>query len=531
MKIHSTLPTNPAFFGYYARLIPTLFRVGFLSQLFSAGIETYILYAILRPKFEGVQAPGAAALLGALFLVVLLEVGLRTGAAFSVRAILHRKFSGLDLPMTVFILGLSGSLLLCSIVLHIEGAKEAVEVSSSSPAIESAAEINRAGTSEAEALLRTFSQDSATIAAAYAAKIRAAKIEAAAKERKYKAKKGATKRGAAEIRAKGEERLAALEVERAEKLQAAQERKEGRLDKIKNRQYSAADNIEARNERARKREAERLNKYGSYLSIFSVLTVVFFLLTIALNEIYKKGSGLEEVPIASQYQFEPGLLSKLSGAIGDKFQAHARRAIERIEEGIPAPRAPLTPHPLYDYAGLQPERLTIQTRRRPEIGGGANNGGSTDQSGRKQEGGRNGKHHPGGDQSGHNPGEDENGGLFVAAMETPGGGGGGNKQPEPEDNSANNGGSGSLAAAILGGKQTAANSAEKMYIERPTFTIEHNGKHYTLRDVNSFITTYTRRAETARKQGNQEALQTREEALQYWQERRAELLLKMQAAG
>jgi hypothetical protein len=531
MKIHSTLPEKPDFYGYYARLIPTLFKVGFLSQLFSAVIETYILYAILRPKFDGIQAPGAAALLGALFLVVLLEVGLRTGAAFSVRAILHRKFAGLDLPMTVFIFLLSGSLLLCSVVLHIEGAKEAVEVSSAGPALESAAEINQAGTSEAEALLRTFAQDSATIAAAYTAKIKAAKMEAAAKERKYRAKKGATERGAAAIRAKGEERLAALEVERAEKLQAAQERKEARLDRIKSRQYSAADNIEARNDRARKREEARLNKYGSYLSTFSVLTVVFFLLTIALNEIYKKGSGLNEVAIASQYQFEPGLLSKLSTAIEDKFQAHARRAIERIEESIPAPRAPLAPHPLFDYTGLQPERLTVQTRLRPEIGGDANNGGSTDQSGRKQEGGLNGKHHAGGDQRGTRPGEDENGGLFVAAMKTPGGGGSGNKQPEEEDNSANNGGSGSLAAAILGGKQTAANRTEKVYIERPAFTIEHNGKHYTLRDVNSFITTYTRRAETARKQGNQEALQTREEALQYWQERRAELLKKMEAAG
>lgn len=530
MKIHSTLPAKTAFFGYYARLIPAIFKVGFLSQLFSAVIETYILYAILRPKFDGIQAPGAAALIGALFLVVLLEVGLRTGAAFSVRAILHRKFSGLDLPMTIFIFLLSGSLLLCSIVLHIEGAREAVEVSSTSPAIESAAEINKAGANEVEALLRTFSQDSATIATAYGAKIKAAKIEAGAQERKYRAKKGATERGAAEIRAKGEARRAALEVERAEKLQAAQERKEGRLDRIKNRQFSAADNVEARNERARKREEERLNKYGSYLSIFSVLTVVFFLLTIALNEIYKKGSGLEEVPIASQYQFEPGLASKFLSAIEDKFQAHARRAIERIEESIPAPRVPLTPHPLYDYSGLEPERVAMQTRLRPEIGGGANTA-PADQQGRKQEGGLNGKHHAGADQSGTSPGEDENGGLFVAATKTPGGGGGGNKQPEQQENSTNNGGSGSLAAAILGGKQTAANGAQIAYIERPTFTIEHNGKHYTLRDVNSFITTYTRRAETARKQGNREALKTREEALQYWNTRRAELLKKMEAAG
>lgn len=528
MKIYNSLPTQKDFFGYYARLIPTLFSVGFLSQLFSAAIETYILYAILRPKFEGAQISGAAAIGAALFLVLLLEAGLRTGAAFSVRAILYRKFSGLDLPMTIFILLLSGSLLLCSLVLHIEGAKEAVEAGGSGPKIESTHLVNYAGEKEAEALLRAFSQDSATIATAYGAKIKAAQMESRAAERKYKAKQGATARGAALLRAKWEQRLAALEAERGQKLQAAAERKEIRLERSKTRQYTAVDNVEARNQRAREKEDRRLTKYGSYLSVFSVLTVLFFLLTIALNEIYKKGSGIKEVAIASQYQFEPGLFSKFTTAINDKMQAHARRAIERIEEATPAPRPPLTPYPLYDWEGLEPERKTAQPRIR---GGGANREPEGEDSGRKQGAERNGKHHDGGAERGKKPGGDGNGGLFVATKETPGGGGGGNKQDNSDKNSDGSGRSGSLAAAILGADSNGANSPETAYLERPVYTIEHNGKHYTLRDVNSFITTYGKRADAARKQGNHAALKTRAEALEYWKARRAELLKKMEAAG
>ena len=527
MKIHSTLPERQDFFGYYATLIPTLFKVGFLSQLFSAAIETYILFSIIRPKFGDIEAPGAAAFFTALLLVALLEGGLRTGAAFSVRAILHRKFSGLDLPMTVFIFLLSCSLLLCSIVLHVEGAKEAVEVNQGGPTIESTDAVNQAGSQEAAELLRSFSQDSATIAAAYLAKIRAAKIEAAAQEQRYIVGKGATAAGAAAIRAKGAAKVATLEAEKGEKLQEAQERKTGRIETIKNRQYNAADGIEQRNQTARQKAEARLNKYSSYLSIFSVLTVLFFLLTIALNEVYKKGSGLKEVAIPSQYQFEPALLSKFTTALNDKFQAHARRAIERIEESIPAPRAPLAPHPLFDYSGLQPERLTAQTRQR------ANNENSEpggEQSTRKQEAGLNGKHNETGGKNGPRPGGDEDGGLFVAATLTPGGGGGGNIQGKEPDNSTKNTSSGSLAVALLGAKQVNANKTEKVYIERPAFTIEHNGKHYTLRDVNSFITTYTRRADVARKQGNPEALKTRAEALEYWKQRREELLQKMATA-
>lgn len=563
MKIHKSLPKDEAFFGYYARLIPTLFKVGFLSQLFSAAIEIYILFSILRPKFQGVtEYPERAALLGALLLVALLEIGLRTSAAFSVRAILYRKFRGLDLPMTAFIFLLTGSLLLCSIVLHIEGAKEAVEANSAAPQLEQTAHVETSGQSEAAGLLRAFSQDSGAIVATYAARIKSTRAEYQAKERAYLSRKGATGAGAAEIRAKGEAKIAALEAERGAKLERALERKDSRLERIKARQFAAADEINGRNKKRLERSEERVNKYSSYLSTFSVLTVLFFLLTIALNEIHKKGSGIEEVAIANQYQFEQPVFAKLATAVNDKFQYHARRAIDRLEDSTPGPRPPLAPHPLYDWSGLMPERVEMQTRERRltplpyanrAAANDANSANSQGGDGRKQPPNLNGKHGGGGAQTGVKPGEDENGGLFVATKQTPGGGGGANMASNGPGNTANSAPAGSMAAAILGDAnrqerppafsensaagdtQTAnANTREYFYFvdkDKAHFTIEHNGKHYTLRDVNSFVNTYTRRAEVARKQQNEEALRSREEALQYWQSRRAELLKKMQAAG
>lgn len=544
MKVHQSLPQNEAFFGYYARLIPTLFKVGFLSQAFSAVIEMYILYSILRPKFEGVtDKPGAAALTGALFLVVLLEVGLRTSAAFSVRAILYRKFRGLDLPMSAFIFLLSGSLLLCSVVLHIEGAKEAVEANNKAPEVEQTAHVERSGQSEAEALLRAFSQDSTTVATTYAALLNAARAEATAKERAYLTRSGATGAGAAAIRAKGAAKVATLEEARAAKMERILEAKDSRLERVKSRQYAAADEITGRNKKRIQANEARLNKYAGYLSTFSVLTVLFFLLTIALNEIHKKGAGIEEVAIASQYEFEEGVFEKLATAVNDKFQYHARRAIDRIEESIPSPRPPLAPHPLFDWAGTMPERVAMQTReRRPYPSReSANNPGGDE---RKHGAGLNGKHNDSGAQTGHRPGGDENGGLFVATKQTPPSGGGANTAGGEAPTAP----AGTFAAAVLGGNtarafsenkaqpaETAAgeNTREVFYFmdkNKAAYTIEHSGKHYTLRDVNSFVNTYTRRADLARKQQNTTALKSREEALKYWQGRRAELLKKMQAA-
>lgn len=363
MKVHKSLPQNEGFFGYYAKLIPTLFKVGFLSQAFSACIEIYILYSILRPKFQGVtEYPERAALIGALFLVALLEIGLRSSAAYSVRAVLYRKFRGLDLPMTVFIFLLTGSLLLCSVVLHIEGAKEAVEANTAGPQLEETAHIETSGQSEAAGLLRSYSQDSATIAAAYAARINSTRAEYQAREREYLARKGATRAGAAKIRTKGEAKIAALEAERGGKFERLLERKDARLERVKSRQFAALDDVTGRNKKRIERSEARLDKYSSYLSTFSVLTVLFFLLTIALNEIHKKGSGIEEVAIPNQYQFEQPLFAKLATAVNGKFQYHARRAIDRIEESTPHPGAPLAPAPLYDWSGLMPERVRMATR-------------------------------------------------------------------------------------------------------------------------------------------------------------------------
>lgn len=534
MKIHKSLPQDEAFFGYYAQLIPTLFKVGFLSQVFSGCIETYILFSILRPKFEGVtDYPGAAALIGALFLVALLETGLRTSAAFSVRAILHRKFKGLDLPMTGFIFALSGSLLLCSIVLHIEGSKEAIEANNAGPALEQTTHIETSGQTEAAGILRSYSQDSATIAATYSSRIKATRAECSAKERAYLSKRGATAGGAANIRAKGEEQAAALEAARGGKFERLLEQKASQLERVKSRQFSAEDEANGRNKKRLEKDETRVAKYSSYLSTFSVLTVLFFLLTIALNEIHKKGSGIEEVAIAHQYQFEQPVFTKLATAVNDKFQYHARRAIDRIEESTPEPGAPLAPHSLYDWNGLTPRRVTMQTRERKQPGGGANNPAGEERKQPTYLNGHTPKNGSGGDS-----------GLFVATKQTPGGGGGANRSAGTVNEREGHGLPGSLQRRENSQERPAAfsensaepggkNTKEVFYFvekDKAAHTIEHNGKHYTLRDVNSFITTYTKRAEEARKLKNEDVLRARLEMVSYWQSRREELLQVMQLA-
>ena len=365
MKIHRTLPKDEGFFGYYAGLIPTLFKVGFLSQIFSAIIETYILYIILLPKFQGAteHATGAA-LLTALLLVALLESGLRVGSTYAARAVLTKRFKGLDGWMTGFIFLLSISLLVCSLTLHVEGSKEAVEISAGEVKRETTATVDSTGQKEVAGLLRSYSQDSATIAATYATQTKAVKRANAARVSAYVSSKGATGGGAAAMRADGAEKIAALETERAARFASLLDTKNANLQTSQSRKNSASDAIEARNDKKEGKHESKVSKYSGYLSTFSVLTVVFFLLTIVLHEVYGKGSGIERVAIPTQYHFDPDLWSKLTNAVSDKFQYHARQVIERIERSTPQPGAPLEPHPLYEWDGLTPQRLAAGTMQR-----------------------------------------------------------------------------------------------------------------------------------------------------------------------
>lgn len=368
MKIHRTLPKNEGFFGYYAGLIPALFKVGIISQIFSAIIETYILYVILYPKFQGaINNPTGAALLTALLLVALLESGLRVGSTYAARAVLHKRFKGLDGWMTGFIFLLSIALLVCSLTLHVEGAKEAVEISAGEVKRETTGAIDSTGQKEIAGLLRSYSQDSATISATYAGQIKAAKRANAARVSAYVSSRGATSAGAAAIRAEGAEKVAALETERGQRFASLLDTKNANLQTAQSRKNAAADAIEARNNKKEGRHESKVGKYSSYLSVFSVLTVVFFLLTIVLFEIYTKGSGINQVAIPTQYHFDPSVWSKFTNAVSDKFQYHARAAIERIERSTPQPGAPLEPHPLYEWDGLTPARLAAGAAKRPGV--------------------------------------------------------------------------------------------------------------------------------------------------------------------
>lgn len=64
-----------------------------------------------------------------------------------------------------------------------------------------------------------------------------------------------------------------------------------------------------------------------------------------------------------------------------------------------------------------------------------------------------------------------------------------------------------------------------------TFTIEHKGKRYRLSDVERFCRTYRERLEQSEREGNTNTARSRRTQLEYWEERRQELIQKIQQAS
>lgn len=380
MRTHQTLPTNGAFFERYATLIPTLYKLGFLAQIVSALTEISIIYAIVFTSIKDF-APALAPAIGAAGAFIgtgFIEVGLRKFTPFSVRAVLHRRFSGLDLAMTVFILLSTAALLSTSGLLSFKNSKTIVEAAAPAPeqrttkGAEIALEAGRARAIE------EFQRDSANAAnalnAAIAAKtahfnalidLERAKLGELESRERRTGQKFSTAKGAIQTR------IAGIEAERSGQLAALNERTAAEMAKIRGEQKNALERlqtaferekggVEAFNAAAIAETAGRVNKYGSGLGWFTVVCLFVFVLSVTLNEIHRKGAGINEAVQPVQYDFAPGILEEMSNALNERINYIFRARVKRFADATPAPPLPLAPAPLYDVQQIEQPRFILQ---------------------------------------------------------------------------------------------------------------------------------------------------------------------------
>jgi hypothetical protein len=369
MKTVYSLPKDDGFYNRYATLIPTLRKLGYLAQVVSALTEVGVLYAVIYSSLADFWPTAAVpiATTGAIIGTAFIEIGLRQLLPYSARAILHRRFAGLDRLMTVFILAAAVGLLITSGLLSFQGSKAIVETVAPSPHIQTtttADSIHRAARADA---LTTFAQDSTEISGRYAAQISAQKTAFSAKilnaQRLTTAKDEGSRRRAraqaAELQAARADALAGLEAAKAQEVRAAADRKHATLQRTTAAHSRAQDEIHRDNITAKQRSEGKIKTYGSGLAWFTVVCLVVLILAVIMEEAYQKGSGIDEIAQPNQYDFSAPIWAAFAGAISDRWNYHARTLIKRISDGTPAPPAPPKPGTLYDLESWQPRRVRL----------------------------------------------------------------------------------------------------------------------------------------------------------------------------
>jgi hypothetical protein len=179
MKILKSMPNDTAFFERYADLTHSLTKVATIAQVVTGAAEIGILYALLYPSVKDLFPSQAATIAtgGAVFCAALLQFGLKNVFPYSVRAILYKRFKGLDMAFSIAVFILTIALLGVSVFLSYNGSKDIAAFAVTPPTEKTTTaqdSAKRTATAQANSL---FSSDSSTIETKYKGKSEALTAE------------------------------------------------------------------------------------------------------------------------------------------------------------------------------------------------------------------------------------------------------------------------------------------------------------------------------------------------------------------
>ena len=351
MKTFKSLPSQAGtpFFERYATLIHSLTKFGVIAQIITGACEIGIIYSLLYPSFTDLfpSIAGPLSITASLFCASLLQVGLKKLFPYSVRAILFKRFTGLDLPLSIFIFLLTGALLTVSVLLSYKGSQDIIDVSIAPPTEKTtnAPDSIKAATEQRAAA--TFTTDSATIETKYKGKIEATisnfDNQIANVERWSKGKK------ATALRAEKVSKLATLQTEKAIEIEAKATERKATIAHATDRNDSERTDIKTANGEAKTATAERKGKYKNYVGYFTLFCYLFFLIGFVLDEIYKKGAGIETTVLPHQRHFSPSLFAEWLEAVKARYDTFVRAKIYAFADKTNASPLPVALHSLYDF--------------------------------------------------------------------------------------------------------------------------------------------------------------------------------------
>lgn len=380
MKSLKGLPTIQDFFETYAFLIKAIRRSGYAAQVVSGLTEIggifSAAYVSLLPIFPqyALYAAGTIAVIG----TAVIEIGLRVLLPHTVDAVLYKRFAGLYLPMTIAIWLCTVVLLAASGVLSFQNSKTIVKEYMPDAEQLVTTSQDSAWNTERASLSALFSQDSAMIAgryesliqaekAAFAGRIQAAKTDLQNIRRKesrmgqsYASQKDDARAAIATLEADAAGKVAALQAALSDELSQARKSYLDGLQGKERRYFASVDSVGAINQAAIDERAGTVSTYGSGLAWFTIVALFVLVVSIILDRIHRKGSGIKETVELSQYDVNPHWWVNLQHAVSERFNHFMQSRITAFADKTPPAPLPAKPSELYSPSQLANIQITLK---------------------------------------------------------------------------------------------------------------------------------------------------------------------------
>lgn len=386
MKIHFSLPKNMDFFNRYATLTPTIYKLGYLAQVVSAITESFVIYTLTYNRIYDLSptwAPIAAAI-ASLIGTAFIELGLRKFIPYAIRSILFKRWQGLDLAMSIFIIAICTGLLFASGTLSFIGSKDSIKEIATTPLLIGTDSINQVHQSIKKDLVVSYRSDSAAVVNQFNNRVNAINLQYDKKlaiqdfrlntylrrekreGQSYHSRKESVKRKINELEADRANELATIELSKSDELDELLRTKKKRLNKALLSHENGITGIESRNAETLLTAKTKVNRHGNMLAWFTVICLVILVLSIILNEIYHKGSQINQVAQPNQYYFSQSIGSELLNMLSEKANYTIRNRIDKYAATTPNPSLPALPPLLYDLEALKQVPLQIRIKPKSE---------------------------------------------------------------------------------------------------------------------------------------------------------------------
>lgn len=362
MKTFKSMPHETAFFDRYANLIHSLTKFATVAQWITGMAEIGIIYSLLYPSFSDLfpSMANPLSITGSLFAASILQVGLKKVFPYSVRAILFKRFKGLDLAFSIAVFVLTIALLSVSVLLSYKGSHDIIDIAIAPPTEKTTVATDSTKAATERQANATFTTDSATIETKYLGKAEAiqseyqSRIETA--ERQAANSRTASPAWSKELSAKAngikaelKTKLATLQSDKASEIEAKATERKATINRATDKNDQATAQILSDNNESKTKTTERKGRYKNYVGYFTLFCYVFFLIAFILDEIYKKGAKIDETPMPHQRHFLPSLFAEWVEAIKARFDTWLRSKIYAYSDKTKASPLPNALNSLYDF--------------------------------------------------------------------------------------------------------------------------------------------------------------------------------------